>query len=174
MRTGHGLGWVRPLSSLHYAWIKMRSYISYGPDVVGSLYLCSRSKKSHAPGHSADLVLDFRSVCTCVSAGRHLDILNRIFSDHCQLFLQDLGARIITCRSRYHCSCWYPFDLLCECFHRLQQDHPLSPTSQGFLIISFVITLHGRMGSIYHVPFPVLNRPAWGVNGVYCMHLALL
>lgn len=39
---------------------------------------------------------------------------------------------------------------------------------KGFLIIAFVVTLHGRMGSLYHIPFPVLNRAPWGINGVYC------
>lgn len=67
-----------------------------------------------------------------------------------------------------------PLTFFVSTFPDVIQRSRLSFLPQGFLIISFVITLHGRMGSLYHVPFPVLNRAAWGVNGVYCAYLTLL
>ncbi|KAJ9204562.1 hypothetical protein DTO164E3_1737 [Paecilomyces variotii] len=37
----------------------------------------------------------------------------------------------------------------------------------AFFIISFVISGNGAIGSIYHVPFPVLARASWGFWGSY-------
>ncbi|GAE00207.1 NCS1 allantoate transporter [Paecilomyces variotii No. 5] len=37
----------------------------------------------------------------------------------------------------------------------------------SFLIVSFVISGNGAIGSIYHVPFPVIARASWGFWGSY-------
>ncbi|KAL4940458.1 hypothetical protein BDV06DRAFT_213442 [Aspergillus oleicola] len=37
----------------------------------------------------------------------------------------------------------------------------------SFFIISFVIAANGAVGSIYHVPFPVIARASWGFWGSY-------
>jgi nucleobase:cation symporter-1, NCS1 family len=39
----------------------------------------------------------------------------------------------------------------------------------GFLICSVVITLTGKMGATYHVPFPVICRSVFGMYGSYPM-----
>jgi cytosine/uracil/thiamine/allantoin permease len=37
----------------------------------------------------------------------------------------------------------------------------------SFFIISFVIAANGAVGSIYHIPFPVIARASWGFWGSY-------
>jgi len=37
----------------------------------------------------------------------------------------------------------------------------------GFLLVSFVISLNGATGVLYHAPFPVLARASWGFWGSY-------
>ncbi|PWN50112.1 hypothetical protein IE53DRAFT_110835 [Violaceomyces palustris] len=37
----------------------------------------------------------------------------------------------------------------------------------GFLIIGVVMWLAGNIGATYHIPFPVINRSAWGIRGSY-------
>jgi len=41
----------------------------------------------------------------------------------------------------------------------------------GFLICSFAITATGKMGATYHVPFPVIIRSIFGMNGSFPMIL---
>lgn len=43
----------------------------------------------------------------------------------------------------------------------------ISIVALGFFILSFVISLNGTVGAIYHVPFPVLARASWGFWGSY-------
>lgn len=37
----------------------------------------------------------------------------------------------------------------------------------AFFTVSFVISLNGAIGVIYHAPFPVLARASWGFWGSY-------
>jgi NCS1 nucleoside transporter family len=43
----------------------------------------------------------------------------------------------------------------------------LAIVAVSFFIISFVIAANGAVGSIYHIPFPVIARASWGFWGSY-------
>ncbi|KAL4924735.1 permease for cytosine/purines, uracil, thiamine, allantoin-domain-containing protein [Aspergillus undulatus] len=43
----------------------------------------------------------------------------------------------------------------------------LAIVALSFFIISFVIAANGAVGSIYHIPFPVIARASWGFWGSY-------
>ncbi|KAI9366981.1 permease for cytosine/purines, uracil, thiamine, allantoin-domain-containing protein, partial [Aspergillus egyptiacus] len=43
----------------------------------------------------------------------------------------------------------------------------LGVVALSFFIISFVISANGAVGSIYHIPFPVIARASWGFWGSY-------
>ncbi|OKL61105.1 hypothetical protein UA08_03326 [Talaromyces atroroseus] len=43
----------------------------------------------------------------------------------------------------------------------------LGMVALGFFILSIVIAMNGAIGTIYHVPFPVIARASWGFWGSY-------